>query len=83
MGMVTSKNLSGVQKDAFSGKQGPFVKDVMERAFAKSSPGISTKKAIEKMASLESDYLLVIDDGQLIGILTENDLKEKGQSASL
>ena len=74
VGMLTEKDLVNkiVAKDLLPSKV--KVEKVMTGPLITSSPGTTLQAAAERMSAMKLRRLPVLEDGKLVGILTENDM---------
>ena len=75
VGIITSRNLAKRRQAPIAAESGPeFVKDVMDPECLLLPPQTSTREAVAIMRERGSDFVLIGDQGRLIGILTDTDL---------
>jgi predicted transcriptional regulator len=72
---------SNIQKifatlDGLKSKKEPMAKDLMQKRIVTTSPKDNVKNAIERMRRNSISQLPVVDDGKIIGLVTESGLLE-------
>jgi CBS domain-containing protein len=75
VGMVSYRSVLRLMAEGFDPQKGeaPPVKDIMERNPVSVSPETPTLEAIEVMRRQEVSCLPIVDDGKLVGIVSESD----------
>ncbi|MBM4438677.1 MAG: CBS domain-containing protein, partial [Actinobacteria bacterium] len=75
VGLVTARGLLRLQgQDRRPAGTGAAVQDVMHTDITTVPPGLSLRDAMRRMESAPHACLLVVDDGRLVGIVTDRDL---------
>jgi len=54
-----------------------IVKDIMDKNVQKTEPGINAREAARMMTDSSEGYILIVENGKLIGIVTEDDITSK------